>query len=231
MIDNHSVLAIIPARGGSKGIKRKNLREVNGKTLLAHTIETALNASLIDRVIVTSEDEEIINAAKSARAEVPFIRPKHLAEDDTPGITPILHAIDQLPLHDYTIVLQVTSPLRTVEDINDSLNFCIRNKAPACVSVSEPLSNPYLSFKMDNNHHLKHLFLEEILPRRQDYSPYFQLNGAIYIAKTDWLKKNKNFLSTETIGYVMPKERALDVDTEFDLQWLEFYLNQLNKKK
>ena len=201
------------------------MRLIQGKSLLARAIETSQRSTFIDKIVVSSEDQEIIAAAKLAGADVPFIRPQELATDETPGIAPILHALKELPSYDYVIVLQVTSPLRTTNDIDNGLNFCLRKKAPACVSVSEADKNPYWMFRINQQNELQHLLAEQIPARRQDSAPIYVLNGALYIANTNWLMHNKSFISTETVAYVMPTERSLDIDTEFDFKLLETYLS------
>lgn len=118
MINNKKILAIIPARGGSKGLPRKNIRELAGKPLIAWTIEAGRKSKYIDRLIVSSEDFEIIEVAKKYGAEIPFVRPKHLAEDESLGLDPVFHALRELPGYDIVVLLQPTSPLRLTEDID-----------------------------------------------------------------------------------------------------------------
>lgn len=217
MFNNYSVLAVIPARGGSKGIPRKNIREIAGKPLIAWTIEEAKKSKYIDRLIISSEDEEIIDVAKSWGCEVPFIRPKELAKDDTPGIEPILHAIKMLPKYDYVVLLQPTSPLRLVEDIDKCIEFCINKQASSCVTVSEPDKNPFWMYYVNDNGGLQPILEVEFMNRRQELPKVFSLNGAIYISKVEWLNKNKTFINRDTLAYIMPKERSLDIDDEYDM--------------
>lgn len=224
MLEGKRIIAIIPARGGSKVVPRKNLRLVYGKSLLARTIETAKLSKMIDRIIVSSDDQEIIAEAKRAGADVPFVRPAELAQDETPGHEPILHALTELPDYDYVIVLQVTSPLRKVDDIDDCLRFCFKQQAKACVSVCETEQSPYWTFSIKSNHQLKQVMADKIPHRRQDLPVTYALNGSMYVAEVPWFVANKSFLTSETIGYVMPKERSLDIDTEFDFLILETYL-------
>lgn len=221
MIKNYRIIAIIPARGGSKGVPRKNLRLFRGKSLLAHTIETTKRSAYIDRVVVSSEDAEIITEAKRAGANVPFVRPTALAQDHTPGIDPILHALGQLESYDYVVLLQTTSPLRTTTDIDTCIEYCITQQAPACVSVAKADKHPYWMVTLGEDQKLQKLYQGDIPSRRQDLPDVYALNGAIYIARTDWLLHNRSFLTDQTIGYVMPKERSLDIDIEFDLVLLE----------
>ncbi len=223
MIKDRSIVAIIPVRGGSKGVPGKNLRHFKGRSLLALTIETALSSSYIDKVIVTTEDAELIAEAKRAGADVPFVRPQELAADDTPGIDPILHAIGLLTYYDYTVVLQVTSPLRSTEDINSCIEECYHADAPACVSVVEADNHPHWMFSLNATQQLTPLVCGNITSRRQDLPKVYALNGAIYIAKTSWLKQTKSFVTEESIAFVMPQERSLDIDSELDFLVLEAY--------
>lgn len=141
---NSKILAIIPARGGSKGVPRKNIRELAGKPLIAWTIEEAKKSKYIDRLILSTEDDEIIEVAKQYGCEVPFKRPIELAQDDTPGIDPVLHAIEQCPGYDYVVLLQPTSPLRTVDDIDGCIEQLLSSDGTNfCVSVTEPEKSPY----------------------------------------------------------------------------------------
>lgn len=220
MIDNKTVLAIIPARGGSKGILRKNICDVAGKPLIAWTIEEARKSHYIDRLILSSEDAEIIRVAKEWGCEVPFIRPADLAQDDTPGIDPVLHAINVLPeQYDYVVLLQPTSPLRTVADIDGCIRKCIDAGASACVSVTEPDKNPYWMYNLSNEDHLLPLLPQpDIISRRQDLPKVYALNGAVYVAIISWLTTTKSFLSSDTVAYLMDKENSCDIDTEFDLK-------------
>lgn len=229
MIDGKTVLAIIPARGGSKGVLRKNVRDVASKPLIAWTIETAQKSSYIDRLVLSSEDEEIIEVAKSWRCEVPFQRPIELAQDDTPGILPVIYVLEQLAQHgsryDYVALLQPTSPLRNVDDINGCLKQCIDECSNACVSVCEAEQNPYWMYLVDRNRRMRSLLNSaEAIPRRQDLPMVYALNGAIYVARCEWLLQNKTFLTDETTAYLMPKERSLDIDTELDLIIAEIIL-------
>jgi CMP-N,N'-diacetyllegionaminic acid synthase len=228
MIENKTVLAIIPARGGSKGVPRKNIRELSGKPLIAWTIEEAKKSKYIDRLILSSEDAEIIAIAKQWDCEVPFVRPQELAQDETPGIDPVIHAIETLQeKYDYVVLLQATSPLRSVEDIDGCLSLMIQEGATSCVSVTEPDKSPYWMYRMvQSSHTLEPLIVQEIeTNRRQDLPKVYALNGAVYVNKCSVLLKTKRFVSDETIGYIMSKEHSLDIDTELDFK----FLNYLNK--
>lgn len=210
-------LAVIPARGGSKGVPRKNIKELAGKPLIAWTIEEAKKSKFIDRIILSSEDAEIIEVAKRYGCDVPFTRPVELAQDETPGIAPILHAIEQCPDYDFVVLLQPTSPLRTVEDIDGAIETLFEKKADFCVSVTESDQSPYWMYNLDINGKMNPVIKQDNFAfRRQDLPKAFSLNGAVYVANTEQLKVTKSFLTSDTVGYVMEKERSYDIDTEED---------------
>lgn len=210
------ILAVITARGGSKGIPRKNIKELAGKPLIAWTIEEAKKSLYIDKVIVSSEDSEIIQVSQAFGAEVPFIRPAHLAEDTTPGIDPVLHALDECPNYDYVVLLQPTSPLRTVEDIDKCIEKLLKEKAQICVSVCEASHSPYWMYTLRENDEMQPLLQETLIKRRQDLPKIYALNGAVYVANINFLKKEKSFVTQHTIAYIMDNERSIDIDTELD---------------
>lgn len=225
MIKGKSVLAIIPARGGSKGVSRKNIRMVAGKPLIAWTIEEAKKSQYIDRLILSSDDSEIIEVARQWGCEVPFVRPACLAQDDTPGIAPVIHAIETLSeKYDLVVLLQATSPLRTVEDIDGCILQLMQLEAKACVSVVEPHKSPYWMYQFDENNRLVPL-LEQGYMRRQDLPKIYALNGAVYAAESGWLRAAKSFTGPETIGFIMSQEHSLDVDSEQDLVFCEAMLS------
>lgn len=227
MIDGRRVLAVVPARGGSKGVPRKNLRPVGGKPLIAWTIEQARAVPGLDRVVVSSDDAEILAVARHWGADTPFVRPAELAEDTTPGIEPVLHALRELPGYDYVVLLQPTSPLRRPEDIEACLRQTLARGAPVCVSVTAAEPSPYWMFRMEDTGHLRPLLGDGSPPlRRQDLPAVFVVNGALYVAQVDWLKTHRTFLAPETVGYVMPADRSLDLDTEEDFARLQTRLDR-----
>ena len=218
------ILALIPARGGSKGIPRKNIKLLGGKPLIAWTIEAALASQLIDAVVVSTDDAEIACISRAYGAQVPFLRPQELARDDTPGILPALHALDQLPEFDVIVLLQPTSPLRTTSDIDHCIRLAQTHNARSVVSVVEPKNHPNWMFSLDPEQRLCKLTNDPIGTRRQDLTPVYALNGAVYYAHADWLRQHNTFMHTDTLGYIMPKERSLDIDTPLDWKMLELVL-------
>lgn len=229
MIGGKRVLAVIPARGGSKGVPRKNIRVVCGKPLIAYTVEAALQSRFLDAVVVSSEDKEILKIAALHGAQC-LLRPESIALDTTPSIAPVLHAIKCFPGFDQVTLLQPTSPLRTTMDIDSALGYCAKQRAPSCVAVCESETPPARMFDLSENFRLRRLANQEPPNRRQDLPPAYIVNGAIYIADTQWLILNQKFLSNDTVGYLMPRERSLDIDTEQDLEWFAFSLQRAAKQ-
>lgn len=222
------ILAIIPARGGSKGIPKKNIKKLNGKPLISYSIEEALKSNFINKVVVSSENEDIEKISKSYGAET-IKRPKNLAKDDSLTIDTVFHSLDYLEenqnyVPDIIILLQPTSPLREVEDIENSINSFIDNECNALVSVNLYNHSPCLSLRMKNGY-LCPLFKENYLNnRRQDFPEIFRPNGAIYILKPETLKKYKTFYPNKTIPYVMPAEKSVDIDSMQDWKLAEYFL-------
>ncbi len=228
MISDKKILAIIPARGGSKGIPRKNIIDVAGKPLIAWTIEAAKKSKYIDRLVLSSEDDEIIRIAIQWGCEVPLKRPDFLAEDDTPGIDPVLHMLSVLPEFDYIVLLQPTSPLRRTEDIDGCIEQCITKRANCCVSVTEPDKSPFWMYYINSEGVLEPVVSSdnEVAVRRQDLPVIYALNGAVYVARCEWLLTNKSFLTKETIAYPMSKEHSIDIDSWRDLQLAKLILEE-----
>lgn len=217
-------LALIPARGGSKGILRKNIQPLAGKPLIAWSIQAALACHDIASVVVSTEDEEIAEISQRWGAELPFLRPAELAQDHTPSMDVVLHALQHLPQFDAVLLLQPTSPLRSKTDIEGCLFMAAEQHAQCIVSVSEPAQSPYWMFKLGSDGRLNKLIDAPDMTRRQDLPAVYAINGALYFAKTDWLRVNKTFLSKETLGYVMSPEKSLDIDTPLDWKFAEFIL-------
>lgn len=227
MVNDKKVLAVIPARGGSKGVPRKNIRPLGGKPLLVWTIEAARGSRYIDRVTLSSDDDEIIAVARQAQCEVPFVRPAELARDDTPGVEPVLHALRMVPGYDYVVLLQPTSPFRRAEDIDRCIEACLREDAPCCVSVTAPEKSPFWMFSMDERARLAPLLAApDGFARRQDLPPVYSLNGAVYVARTEWLLETRGFITADTIGCEMSREQSVDIDSEEDLAYCEFRLGR-----
>lgn len=214
MIGGRRVLALITARGGSKGLPGKNIRPVAGRPLLAWTIEAAKNAKAPDRLVLSSDDEAIMAVAREWGCEVPFRRPDALATDEASSIDVALHALDALPGFDYVLLLQPTSPLRTAADIDAACALLERSSAPSCVSVTLAEQSPYWMVRLDDEQRMSPvLALPPGITRRQDLPQVYVLNGAIYVANCAWLRQQRSFVGEGTVGYAMTADRALDIDT------------------
>lgn len=230
MIGTHSVLAIIPARGGSKGIPHKNIVLTGGKPLIAHTIEAAKNCPCIDKVLVSTDDKEIAQVSRAYGADVPFLRPDYLSSDTARSIDAVLHAISFCAGHDrpydIAVLLQPTSPLRTGEDITHALDYFIEHNCDSLLSLSELEEHPILTRQIDaETKRLKPLLSMKSTVRRQDMPPYYHVNGAIYINYCRDLTADTS-LNDNHYGYVLPFPHGLDIDTPQDLELASFYLSQ-----
>lgn len=221
-----NTFALIPARGGSKGITRKNIKLFAGKPLIVWTIEAALRSSMLDAVVVSTDDPEIADVARQAGAQIPFMRPSELALDQTPGLAPVLHALEQLPQYDSVLLLQPTSPLRSTEDINACLSLATQQHAQSVVSVTEADTHPYWTYRLTKDQTISRFIDAEPIARRQDLPQAFALNGALYFAKANWLRSSGNLVGTETLAYVMSKERSVDLDTPLDWKLAELLLKE-----
>ena len=229
MIEKKKIIAIIPARGGSKGIPRKNIKLLAGKPLIAYSIETSLKSRYIDRVVVSTEDEEIAEISKKSGAEVPFLRPKELARDDSPTIDAIMHVINKFEesgeYFDIIVLLEPTSPLRDVGDIDKCVEILISNpEAKGMVSVAK-LEGAHPEFnviinedgfirKSDGTTNFKVL-------RRQDLEDVYYFEGSIYISEVEALKQKRTFYHELTLAYVVPKYKSLEVDELCDFICVE----------
>lgn len=224
------VIGLITARGGSKGIPQKNVRPLAGKPLIAWTIEAALGSLHLERVIVSTDDEEIARVSREWGAEVPFMRPAELAEDDSPHLEVIRHALGWLESEseaeiDYLLLLQPTSPLRTSADIDEAIALCEEKDADAVVSVCRMHDHPFLSKQVTPDGRLLD-FVEK--PQgylaRQRLPPAYSLNGAIYMVRRNVLVERVDWYTDRTFAYIMPPERSLDIDTPWDLHLVDLIL-------
>ncbi len=220
MIDGKSVLAIIAARGGSKGVPGKNIMMIGGRPLLQWSIDAARAARYIDRLILSSDDAAIIEVARKGGCDVPFVRDAALATDAASSVDVMADALQRVPGYDIVVLLQPTSPLRTGKDIDGAIALLMDSKAPACVSVREAEEHPYWMFKLSVDGKLTRFAEPDggMPQRRQDLPPAWCLNGAVYAANAEWFLRNRTFLSPETVAFPMPAERSVDVDTFEDIE-------------
>jgi len=219
-----NIIALIPARGGSKGIPRKNIRLLAGKPMIAYTIEAALKSRYIDRAVVSTEDDEIAEISKRYGAEV-IERPEDLAKDETPTIDVIFQVLEVLRTENYNpnivVLLQPTSPLRKAEDIDNAIELFVNDSCESVVSVCEVEHSPYWSFKIEDKY-LNPVFERKYLKmKRQDLPKVYMPNGAIYVSTPEVLCKYESFYHSKTIPYTMPPERSIDIDNEIDFMLAE----------
>jgi len=235
MFKRKTILALVPARRGSKGIPDKNIKMLNGKPLIAYSIEVAKKSKYIDAIIVSTDSKEIAEISQKYGAEVPFIRPKELSTDSAKSINVILHAMNCIENNvnkkcDYLILLQSTSPFRDSTDIDESIEEIINKEKDALVSVCEVSENPYWMEVIDEEGNLKYFIEgEEKYDRRQELPKIYIFNGAIYIAKWEVLKKDKSFYERECLPFVMSKEKSLDIDTPLDFEFAEFLMKWIKR--
>lgn len=218
---NFKVLGIIPARGGSKGIKKKNLAPLVGKPLIAYSIESALAANSLHRTIVSTDSDEIAEVCKALGADVPFMRPAVLAQDDTPTLPVIQHALDTLQdTFDAVMILQPTSPFRSPADIDAAVEMLAANAdADSVISVVKVGDNHPARMKLIRDGWLVDpSFAEETEgQRRQDLPEMFLRNGAIYLTRTEVIMKRNSLKGNRSLAYVMPEFRSVNIDSEMDL--------------
>jgi CMP-N,N'-diacetyllegionaminic acid synthase len=221
------VLAIIPARGGSKGLPQKNILDLAGKPLIAWTIEATLNSKYITKTIVSSDDNEILNISKEYGAYT-LKRPNEFATDTASSEVVVRHTIESIDeKFDYIVLLQPTSPLRDVENINNAFENLFKENATALISVCE-IDNKILKAFKEN----KDGFIEGIsnnkypFLRRQDLPKTYLSNGAIYIIKVDEFMKNNSFYTDKTISFVMNEIKSLDIDSIEDLDKVRRHINE-----
>lgn len=223
----HRTLAIIPARGGSKRVPRKNIREVAGKPLIAHTIEQAAKTDRIDRAIVSTDDEQIAAVAEEHGGDVPFMRPTELATDTATLADTVTHVVNRLQdderRYDRLCTLQVTSPLRTPEDIDGTLAKLDQTGADSCLTISEYVTPPQWAVTKEKDESLHEFFDFDTLwtdepTRSQDIPELYHPNGAVFATSTEAWETYESFYMPYTVGYEMPPERSFDVDEPWELK-------------
>jgi CMP-N,N'-diacetyllegionaminic acid synthase len=228
------IVAVITARSGSKGIPGKNLKLMAGKPMIAWTIEAALYAHGLDRVLVSTDDPEIARVSHDCGAEVPFLRPPHLATDAASHLAVLDHVMDWLAatggLPEYLLLLQPTSPLRLPQDIEGGIRLALDRKADAVIGVSEthpPAAHPWLAKRLASDGVLEPFMsgpTDDL--RRQSMPQAFALNGALYLNRCESLRRERTMFPVGALAYTMPVERSIDVDTPLDFFLAEQLLKQ-----
>ncbi len=235
---NRRYLGVIPARGGSKGIPKKNIREMNGKPLIAYTIEAsnaAIEKGVLNRCIVSTDSKEIADVSRIFGADVPFMRPEYLAGDTVKSVDVILNALsfleNQGEYYDAVVTLQPTSPLRTADNLIAGINMFDECTSDSLIAVYEDVkANGFNYYRMGENYrgiaeHREH----NIGIRRQEMKPMYVRNGALYISTIELLKNRRLIIGDAPLLYVMPKERSIDVDSMMDFEYIDFLMRKSQK--
>jgi CMP-N,N'-diacetyllegionaminic acid synthase len=229
-----NVLAVVPARGGSKGVHRKNLRLLKGKPLIEYTLQTSLASKYISRLIVSTDDPEIASFSRSLGVEVPFMRPAALASDTASQMDVVLHALEYFQrtngiLYDIVLLLQPTAPLRIVDDIEGALDLLFTAQADSVVSFNLVEHNhPYYMYKITDGNPKPLFEIPVGVTRRQDFPPIYIRNGAIYAARSSLLIEQRTFYGKDMRAYIMPSNRSINIDTELDFALAEVFLQNQN---
>ena len=227
------MIAIIPARGGSKGVPKKNIRPLAGKPLIIWTIEAAKKSTHIDRIILSTDDEEIVSVCQGTGIEIPFMRPKDLAQDDSSAIDNYIYTMDCIiKEHRYDsdefIVLLPTTPLRNSGDIDAAVDIFVEKHADSVISCTQ-MSHPIdWVCNIDNEGRVLRNKMLEVgkTMNRQDLESVYIPNGGVFVLSYSLLRVNYSYYSDRTYAYIMPAERSVDIDTEFDFQFAEFLMNR-----
>lgn len=234
MYKNKKILAIITARGGSKGIPKKNIKKLGDKPLIFYTIKAANQSKLIDKLILSSDNREIINVCKKYKVEVPFVRPARFATNGATSIDVARHAMGFMEkkdkcFYDYLIILQPTSPFRLPEDIDNLIKLVINKRADSGVSLSKIISDHPLKAKKIINGTVSDYCLKEEIFRRQDLPVVYKRDGIAYVLNRKVLNR-KYFFGDFTVGYIIPNYRSIDINNEYDWIIAEYMYNKLKKK-
>ena len=228
MYNGERILAVIPARGGSKGIPHKNIIDLCGKPLISYSIEAGLKSCYIDYVLVSTDDEEIAAVAKQYGAGIPFMRPAELASDTAKTIDAILHVKKELEKAEdkfsTMVLLQPTNPLRTAEDIDLAIESYYKHGCKPLVSVSEVEDHPILIRIIDNERLIPLLNVSSTC-RRQDMPKYYRVNGCIYINSVNELDEKTSFNDNE-VPFVMDRRHSVDIDDMDDLKIAKAFLEE-----
>ncbi|MCC7446579.1 MAG: acylneuraminate cytidylyltransferase family protein [Anaerolineae bacterium] len=230
------VVGFIFARGGSKGVPRKNIRLLAGKPLIAYAIETAQASQWIERVIVSTDDPEIASVARQYHADVPFMRPAGLARDDSPEWLAWQHAIQQVQASgspfDVFVSIPTTAPLRSVADVDACVQLLVESDADMVITVKAASRNPYFNMVTLDSAGYARLVITPggEVARRQDAPAIYDMTTVAYAARPGFVLRAKSMFDGKLKAVQVPAERALDIDTELDLQFAEFVMQQVVSK-
>jgi N,N'-diacetyl-8-epilegionaminate cytidylyltransferase len=229
--DRPYTVGLISARGGSKGVPRKNIRPLAGKPLIGWAIEVARNCPSLDRVVVSTDDAEIADVARRFGAEVPFLRPSELARDDSPELLTWQHCIRTLTADDgkapeVLVAVPATAPLRAVEDVEACVADLYRSGADLCLTVKSAERNPYFTMVTLEDGWARMLIKPpKPIFRRQDAPEVFDIVPVAYAARAEYVLRTPRLLDGKVRATIVPAERSVDIDTELDLAFAEFLLN------
>lgn len=226
---NNGVVAIIPTRGGSKGIPQKNIQKLDGKPLMAYSIEAALESNKISRVIVSTDDPKIAKIAKKFGAEVPFLRPKELAQDDSPtylALQSVVKYLENVECYSVTMIvlIQPTSPLRKTDRIDETIEKLLKTGADSAATVCCVKDHPCWSFTIDGDRLRPFSNEGTKIYRRQDLPKAYALNGAVYAVRRSVLFEQNTVLGKDSRAVIMPEEESIDIDSYFDFFLAEMVL-------
>lgn len=229
MYKNKKILCVIPARGRSKGLPGKNIKKLLGKPLIGYSIEHAQRSRYIDRTIISTDSKKIADVARNFGAEIPFLRPKWLAKDKSSTIDVLLHAVDWMETKerfafDILVLLHVTTPLRNVKDVDNSIELLFKNSTDNVFSVTEAHRNPYFNMVEVKKSGKIALVKKGRHASRQGAPDVFDMNSSIYVWWKDVLKSKKSLFPGTTRIYLMPKERSVDIDDYVDFKIAEMLL-------
>ncbi len=236
MYKNKKILGIITARGGSKGILEKNIKELGYKPLIAYSIESAQKSKFITDLILSTDDKNIIRVARKYEVVIPFKRPKNLAKDNTPHLPVLRHAVKFMEKkngfqYDCVVILQPTSPFRTFDDIDKTIKLLIDTNADSSVSlVKIDMNHPIKIKKLKGKRVVPYCLTEKEGVRRQDLPTAYKRSGAVYAIKRDVVVKNNKLYGNYVVGHVVPQDRSIDIDSPLDWIKAEFMLKKLKKK-
>jgi N-acylneuraminate cytidylyltransferase len=233
------IYAFIFARGGSKGIPRKNIKLLGDKPLIAHAIETGLNSRYINRVAVSTDDKEIAEVARTYGADVPFMRPKYLAQDDSPELLAWRHAVTEIkktsdrPNIDIFVSIPPTAPFRSVEDVDACILTYMESDADVVVTIKKASRHPSFNMVTLDENGYAHLVMpvKDRIHRRQDASNVYDMTTVAYVSKPEFILNADSIFDGKVLGVVIPEERALDIDTALDFEFAEFLANRSSEFK
>lgn len=231
------VLAVITARCGSRGIPGKNIRPLGGKPLIQYTIDAARRSESITETIVSTDSATIADLARVYGAAVPFLRPAALADDATPHLPVLQHAVSEMETmrgttYEYVVTLQPTSPFRLPADIDGTVELLISSNADSAVSVCEVDSgcHPVKAKKLEGHRLLPYSVAEVEGTRRQDLPPAYKRTSAVYVSRRDLIMNENRFYGDHVVGYVVPRDRSIDIDRPVDWIVAEYILEQLRRE-